>query len=126
MDSLTSLDLWINHINIYNNASNGMMTPIYIIVNKCDLTTKKFKQQDVLKTLDEYSNMNLSVYEMSAKTNLGIDYVFDQLTCLLTGRSTYFSNNDSFVKNSYAENVALNHRRSFRLSNLEKKKKSCC
>jgi len=94
-ESFDMLKNWIDHVKnflINDNRNNPLTIPIIVMVNKSDIKKeRKFKLAEVMKVVDEY-DLNIIVYEISAKENSKLDYVFEKVIDFLSGR--HFSSND--------------------------------
>jgi small GTP-binding protein len=140
-ESFDMLKSWILHIQNYftnnrrntNNLNSSYIIPIMIIINKCDIKRdRKFSIKDVYKFADDYS-LDILVYEVSAKDNTKIDYIFEKAAKLISGRlslnnetvnTTLIDDDDSIFSNN-------KRRKSFKLKELKSiksrnKSKSCC
>ncbi len=111
-DSLDNLQIWIKHVQLYFNSrafpSNNIYNiPIVILINKSDIKKdRKFKISDVIKTTDEF-DLNILIYEVSAKENTKLDYVFEKIVGLISG-SISKANEVSFQSNSTIDNTGVN------------------
>jgi Ras-related protein Rab-7A len=94
-ESMENIKSWIDHILKFQNKNNNNMTQlstnnhplIILLINKSDLHSKdrKFKISDVIRIVDEYINLNISTYEVSAKENKKLDFVFEKIAGVLCG-----------------------------------------
>jgi GTPase SAR1 family protein len=124
-ESFEMLRNWINHVKnfiISNNRNSPFFIPIIVMVNKSDIKKeRKFKLGEVMKVVDEY-DLNIIVYEISAKENTKIDYVFEKVIEFLWGRIS-LSNDNSLnttqddVCFSVNDNSFRKRTRSFQLKN---------
>lgn len=110
--------------------------PIFLLINKCDIKlNRQFKISDVYKKLDGCV-FRIFINEVSAKDNVKITYVFNQLIKLTTDKITWSNNEtmDTCKNNTYdVTNVAnINSwKRSFIIEKScergrEKHKSDCC
>lgn len=130
IESLDSLKGWLKHINNYTsnrNTGNILIIPIVILINKCDIKKdRKFKKQDVMKITEEY-NLNILIYEISAKENLNVDSVFEKIAGLITGKISLAT--ESILTIASGENqdtIMSSRRKSFKLeSNMVEVRATC-
>ena len=87
---ITHLQYYINHNQRSHNSPNSThMIPIIILINKVDIKQNRlFKISDVNKLMDQFT-LNIVVYEVSAKENTRIDYVFEKIANTYTGKSQF-------------------------------------
>lgn len=82
---ITHVQYYINNIN-RSNLVNVHLIPVLILINKCDIKKeRKFSLTDVIKLTDEF-NLNLLIYEVSAKDNYNLDFVFEKIVGLVNGK----------------------------------------
>jgi hypothetical protein len=123
-ESFDMLRKWIDHVSSFisgNFRTNMYLIPILVLVNKCDIKKeRKFKLSDVIKIVDQY-DLNIIVYEISAKENIKIDYVFEKIISHLSGKLslTYDSTQNTTHDggNSIGENSFRKRTKSFQLKN---------
>jgi len=123
--------------NVNSKNTNHLRNiPIIILVNKCDLKYKRqFKFSDVIKKLRGIVS-KLCIYEVSAKDNVMIDYVFNQLIKLTIDKMLLPSNeslettklNTQEKTNYYNQNNSTNSFYIDKTQDCEKEKRrsECC
>ena len=135
----------IEHASHYicnNHRANMYLIPILVLVNKCDIKKdRKFKLSEVMKIVDQF-DLNIVVYEISAKENIKVDYVFEKIIGHLSGELSLTSDNTHNTTHdggySLNENSFRKRTKSFQLKNEHfndiasdfdrelKKQGSCC
>jgi len=122
-ESFEMLGKWIDHVTNYisgNFRTNYYLIPILVLINKCDIKKeRKFKLCDVIKIVDQY-DLNIVVYEISAKENIKIDYVFEKIVAYLSGKLSLTDTTQNTTHdggNSVGENSFRKRTRSFQLKN---------
>jgi small GTP-binding protein len=146
-ESFDMLKIWIKHIMTYLNnrgtslaPNNSYLIPIVVLINKCDIKKeRKFQINDVLKSVDEF-NLNIVIYEVSAKENVKLDYVFEKIVGLINGKISIanecnlnVSCENEVLNTTMMSNMVSNRRRSFQLQEQvakvdrdKGKQVSCC
>jgi GTPase SAR1 family protein len=113
-ESLDTLPSWIEHVKKYFNirniqSSNLHLIPVIVLINKCDMKKeRKFKICDVAKITDEY-NLNILIYEVSAKENIKLDYIFEKVSAILTGSVSIL--NESALDSTRENNMSAGRER---------------
>ena len=92
-----------------NNGKDNI--PRYLVGNKCDLQ-KEIEQEKIDAFAKDY---NLKYYETSAKANVEIDKLFEDISIIL-----YQGSNSN--KNTEQKKIQINSQ----LQEEKKKKNSCC
>lgn len=132
-ESFEMIKSWISHVQNYMNynqrnvnLNSHHMIPIIILINKVDIKQNRlFKITDVNKLIDEFS-LNIVVYEVSAKENIRIDYVFEKIANMFTGKSQ-LNNEGSLNTTGYIDDENLrssmidNRKKSFKLKDMDSK-----
>lgn len=144
-ESFEMLKNWIEHIKQYittNFRTNTLLIPILVMVNKADIKKeRKFKLSEVMKVVDEF-DLNIVVYEISAKENTKVDYVFEKIIGFLSCRHSLSNENSQNTTNDGGLSVndyrSRKRTKSFQLKNEDfyemgysfdknmKKQSSCC
>lgn len=147
-NSFEMIHSWLKHVQLYlNKSGNANPTlPIIILINKLDIKKDKrtFKIRDIIKIIDE-NNLNIMLYEVSAKENVKLDLVFEKIVGLLTGALSFANEANSLNRTVIEELISnkdlnstemINRRRSFQLQGqvrsevttdkMAKANKSCC
>lgn len=148
-DNKETLDSLHNYLNFISQHHDSRTTPILIIINKGDLKIKEFTIKTVMKKVEEYNMINISVCDLSCQNIKAVDLMFHRIGAILCGKKLHTG---SIASSNYAESLAETNsdsmmvplRRSFKieendgtvnsLSNLlcnvsgegKKKSKKCC
>ena len=107
-ESFKEITEWIQIFNENNNGKGNM--PRYLVGNKCDLQ-KEIEQEKIDAIANNY---NLKYYETSAKENVEIDKLFEDISIIL-----YQGSNSN--KNTEQKKIKINSQ-----LQEENKKHSCC
>ncbi len=144
-ESFEMLKAWILHVqNFVNNHRNfnslntTYLIPLVILINKADIKQNRtFKISDITKLIDEFT-MNILVYEVSAKENTKIDYVFEKVAGLITGKlaannETSLNTTGCLEEENLRGSIEITRKKSFQLKenngNIDRDKNkngSCC
>ena len=108
-ESFKEITEWIQMFNENNNGKDNI--PRYLVGNKCDLQ-KEIEQEKIDAIANNY---NLKYYETSAKENVEIDKLFEDISIIL-----YQGSNSN--KNTEQKKIQINSQ----LQEEKKKKNSCC
>jgi Fe2+ transport system protein B len=136
------LKSWILHVQYYlnnnhtsfNSSNSSYLVPIIVLINKADIkANRKFKISDVTKLADEFT-LNILIVETSAKENSKLDYVFEKVAGLVSGRISM--PNETSVNTTALEEEGgiedlkerVGRRKSFQLKEgkAERSQGSCC
>lgn len=142
--SLLSLHKYINFITNYHD---NRTTPILILITKNDIKAKEFTLKEVMKSIEEYSNLNINVCDINCSNIKNVEILFIRIAALLIGKKIHTG---SLASSTYAESTADTNadsvliplRKSFKLENndesanslsnllnndsTEEKNKKCC
>ncbi len=107
-ESFESLQTWMDHILKYMKKNKDSiqlsamhLTPIIILINKCDIKKERtFKISDVISFTDDFT-LNIIIYEISAKESIKVDYVFEKVTAMITGKLSVCS--ETAVNTTYVD-----------------------
>lgn len=117
--SLLSLHKFINFISNYHDTRN---TPILILITKNDIKAKEFTLKEVMKSIEDYHNLNINVCDISCVNIKSVEMLFIRIAALLIGKklhsksiasSTYTESN----ADTNADSVLIPLRKSFKLEN---------
>ena len=126
-DSYDMLKNWIMHVQYYlnnntrniNTPNSAYLIPIIILINKCDLKRdRKFTIKDVHKVANEFT-LDILVYEVSAKENSKLDYIFEKVAGFVSGKVSLSNEtiNTTMVEDDEGSFIdeKLRRRKSFKL-----------
>lgn len=147
-ESFENLRKWIDHVQNYllnmnrntSHLGSNYLIPVVVLINKSDIKKdRKFKISEVISLVDDYA-LNIIVYEVSAKENNKLDYIFEKLVGFISGKlsmANETSMNTTILDdgvNSTIDAHAGRRRKSFQLQALKEvkadkervKQGSCC
>lgn len=128
-DKKETLDSLHKYLNFISHHHDSRTTPILIIINKNDIKTKEFTVKMVMKMVEEYNMMNISVCDLSCQNIKTVDLMFRRIGAILCGKKMH---SGSITSSNYADSMAETNsdsmmiplRRSFKIEEIEDNEKS--